>query len=639
MSNLNIEEIYKVFNSLHEAEGCKQSAEVLFNSVLNQFNSFEVANQQNLLNFIAEEYSFFSGINGGFNKIQNIANTMLASDNLGNQTTALAVLTKVWLQIPLEGKEDKYKEFINMLFTKANDPNLVPHLRNMYSQCLHEINCVKPNSLNLPPQKLMEAANSNNAPSSFSQIAYETAGKSDELKDFLDKRFWSMSPLESVSFSPAFSPNYPAPPNDPLLLFNAISNGKVTKDTALSLIINPFSQFGTANTIYGFKSQYEFDGSTLFTPFDNDETIANKVSLLAHRISTIENTPILAKFTEKTTSPAIISSVFNLASRFPPNDIFNFYRRYYEKTESYDEQWIALFNQLDASTQDTLRCFLVSYPSRRSAAIALLSGQSGKVPISCIESLTKSDIKILEHFSRVCPSIIANKVHAKLLEFGAVKENTQTSSGFLSKPQLLSISSCVVETNSATKTKVLLDLSPTQSSLESPLYGACFRISCGNIFDHDESYVLPIIKGSCQIRFEMMPVRIESGQVVVTCEFTNEEGVPCSFTVGKINVEAHDLLSPSAADFKTAWSEGEESLAILNAKFQTVLAAMNKTVIGRSCEREEGRIQAVLQTPTGNNVAVVAVASGNQTVIHFRAPSMQLLTMIDEFVHKLEKQQ
>lgn len=639
MSKLSLDDIYHAFYSINESSGCTQPADVLFNSVVSQFSTFDAANQQNLLNFLAEECVFFSKIPQYMEKIQALANQMLSADNLGNQTTAISALTKLWLLSPqFDGKEDKFKEFINMLLSKSNDSNLVPHLRNVYTQCLHEIVSVNKQLLNVPTPKLIENAHQNNAPNSFSQIAYELNGKSDEVKDFLDKRFWSMSPLEIATFSRDYAPNYPVPPNDPLLLFTSIHNGNVSKDTALSLINNPFSQFGTSSTIFGFKSQYEFEGHEVFTPFDNDDVVVNKVGLLAKRISTIESSPLLSTFSEKDPNSPIVSAVFNLARRFPASEVFTFYRRYYEKTEKLDDYWISLFNGLELTVQDSVRCFLVSYPHRRSAAIALISNENGHVPISCIDAVTKDDIRQLETLSTKSSPQISQKIHSKLVEFGAVKNLEGGSAGFTQSKPLLTIASAFIETNASNRTKVLLDVNPIPN-LDTSLYGVSFKISTGTVFEKEEVYTLPQVNGPCQVRFELAPTRIDSTQLTVTCEFTAEDGTPSTFTLGNVNVDSVDLLSPSAVEFKTAWGEGEESLTILNTKFQQVVAAMNKTVIGRSCEREEGRIQAVLQTPTGSTVTIVAVNSGNQTVIHFRAPSITLLTTIDEFLHKLENLQ
>jgi hypothetical protein len=635
---LNVDELYTAFSSLHDSAKPVVTAEQIFNSVYTQFGSFDAMTQQNFLTFLGEEYRTFSSIEGIFEKILELCNKLLSTDNLGNQTTALATLTKLYLQTNLDAqKEEKFKEFIKYLFTKSNDLNEVPHLRNICSQCIQEISMIKGSKfINIPSEKLLEAAAANHAPTAYSELAYSNGCNESDLKKFLNKRFWSMSPLESSLFAPKFFPQYPAIPNDPLLLRNSLAKGEVPLETALSLINNPFSSFGVAQTIYGFNDSLEFDGKSLFTPFDKEETIAAKCNLLPRKISSIDENPVLASFTEKQSNSAVVSAVFGLAARFAPSDIFAFYRRFYESTPLLDEQWIKLYNKIDQQIKETIKCFIVNYPTRKSAQVALLQSENGNVPISIINSCDKETAELLIN---AIPNLSPEAklcAREKLKELGIKRDTIVAQASYASNTPLLEVISTQISTSDLTNTQITINFKPI-NELVSPIFGVCFRLEKGSIFAENGIITLPMINGECSVTFQMKPTRIESDALTLICEYTADDGSARFFPLDKVTVESHDLLSPSDVEFKQAWKEGEESRIILPIKFQEIVSAMNKTVIGKNphCEHEESRIQSVVATPMGSTVAIVAVASGQQTIIHFKASSLDILAEIDIFIRSI----
>ena len=413
---LTVDELYSAFSALHDSSQPQITPEIIFNNVYSQFSCFDTINQQNFLTFLSEDYELFSTLPTIFEKIMEIGNKLLTSDNLANQTTALATLTKLWLKTPLDqSKEEKLHEFINYLFTKSNDMNEVPHLRNICSQCIYEISSMKgPDFIKIPAEKLLESANNNHAPTSYSELAYLLGCDNEELKKFLDKRFWSMSPIESTVFAPEFLPKYPLIPNDPLLLRNVISKEGIPHDSALSLIYNPFSSFGVAQTICGFTDTFEFDSSALFSPLDKDEEIAMKSKLLPPKIASIDGNPVISSFVDQKSDSAVVAAAFSLASRFSSSEIFQFYKKYYEKTPDFDEHWSKLYDSLDKQTKETIKCFLIRFSSRKSAQKALIQSENGNIPISVIEKCDEEMSKLLLN---VMDKLSPEKAAERLFDF------------------------------------------------------------------------------------------------------------------------------------------------------------------------------------------------------------------------------
>ena len=632
-------EIYDSFSAIHDSTPPNFSADQLFNSVYNQFSTFDAMTKQNFLTFLAEDFSFFQSIPNVFDKLSELGNQLLKSDNFSSQITALATLTKLYLQLPDldQEKQGKFNDFMAFLYSKSVDLNEVPHLRNICSQCLQEINTVKgPGFVPYPASKFLEAAVENHAPTAYSELAFCNGCDQEELSKFLDTRFWSMSPLESSLFAPKFYPKLPTTPNDPLLLRNAIEKGDVSKDTALSLINNPFSAFGVPQTIYGFTDTFEFDAASLFSPFDKDDTIAAKSNLLPHKMSSIDSSSVLSSFPQQSPNSAIVSAVFNLASMFEPKEVYLFYRKFYEKTENFDQQWTNLYNNIDQSSKDTVKCFLVQYPKRKSAQKAILSSDDGKVPLTFIENVDEETVRLLP---ALLPKLSAEKalLAKEKLSMYSIKQSTESvDCHYTSSSQLLQIASVQVETTELIKTQITVHIKPI-TEMQSPLYAPCFRLEKGSIFADNGQVSLPVIDSEETVIFNMKPNRIESDSLRLICEYTSQDGQPHWFSLGDISVESHDLLSPSDVEFKTAWNEGEESRVLLPLKFQQVVSAMNKTVFGKNpnCEREENRLQSVVSTPMGSTIAIIAVASGQQTVIHFRAPSLDILEIIDLFIRSI----
>ena len=635
----NSSEIYNSFSAIHNSTPPNFSAEQLFNSVNNQFSSFDPMTKQNFLTFLVEDYSFFQNIPNIFEKISDLGNQLLKSDNFSSQITALTTLTKLFLNLPNldQEKQGKFNDFMSMLFSKSVDLNEVPHLRNICSQCLQEINTIKgPGFVPYPASKFLGSAAENHAPTAYSELAFCNGCDQSELAKFLDTRFWSMSPLESSLFAPKFYPKLPTTPNDPLLLRNAIEKGDVSKETALSLINNPFSAYGVPQTIYGFTDTFEFDASSLFSPFDKDDTIAAKSNLLPHKMSSIDSSSVLSSFPQQSPNSAIVSAVFNLASMFEPKEIYLFYRRFYEKTPNFDQQWFNLYDNIDQSSKDTVKCFLIQYPTRKSAQKAILSSDDGRIPLSFIENVDEETVHLLPS---LLPKLSAEKAllaKEKMAKYSIQQNLESVECHFSSSSQLLQVTSVQVETTELIKTQITVHVKPI-AEMQSPLFAPCFRLEKGSIFADNGFISLPLIDSEVTITFNMKPSRIESDSLRLICEYTSQDGQPHWFSLGDISVESHDLLSPSDVDFKTAWNEGEESRVLLPLKFQQVVSAMNKTVFGKNpnCEREENRLQSVVSTPMGSTVAIIAVASGQQTVLHFRAPSLDILEIIDLFIRSL----
>jgi hypothetical protein len=94
------------------------------------------------------------------------------------------------------------------------------------------------------------------------------------------------------------------------------------------------------------------------------------------------------------------------------------------------------------------------------------------------------------------------------------------------------------------------------------------------------------------------------------------------------------FLSPTDADFTAVWVQGEESRILIGQKFPAFLELLNGTVFG-STAAADGTLSCVLVTPDDKQIAVKAFGTPAATVVQFKAPTLELLTLIDEFFRTL----
>ena len=661
MTQLSFEKIYEVIeliNSGPEFSESIPSADAILSSIEKSFSSNEPMHAQNFLNFVADEFEFFSKCRNFFERAKSLCTILMNSDQLSSKIVGVTAQTKLWLQ---QGqKTSGIEQFANFLFTNANDSNnheVPPHLRTIYSDCLLELYHANPDFVKIPYEQLIDAANSNLIPNAFPEIAYASQGKTQQLDEFLNKRWWSLSPFESAVFSPSFVPNFPLPPNDPLLVHEAMCNNSVPKETALSLINSPLSQYGVAPVLLGFKDAYSLDGDTLFSPFDNDEQIAAKSQLLPPNVKSIESNPRLIDFVNHSPDSLIVSAVFSIAARFDPQDLFIFFRKFFEKTEPLDNHWERLYSAQEPKIQATLRIFLEQFPNRVSSAHILL--KTDNPPYSIIENVHDVEsVNLIKAFSSNQGNSLGayslkklnslqNSDNQELKEAAATKADENSEADSKISQQSINnqnynvlddqfiVEDRTASTTGQNKTVIVLTIKykPAQ-----PIYGCEFTLSNNEYFEADGVTMISSMTDYKQVRFEMKPLKAGNCYLSAYCTYTKANGETFLSNLDKIKITADEFMSPHEAEFSTVWNEGEESRLILqHTSFPSFVDKINDVVFGRVAERqEEGHIHAVVITPDGFIVAFKAEAVGNNIVnMSFKAPSIEILSLIDEFLRGL----
>jgi len=622
-----------VFSKINSSSRAGIAFDILFESVESQFSSYDAPNQQYFLSFIVDNYQYFGFIPNSFDRIRNLCNILVQIDQLSSKISGYASLTKLWLYIG-EGSPG-INEFVANLVKMSRDSKEIPHLRNFASQCLLEIYERFPKLVSIPMNQVIETAKNDLSPSALPELALLQGGHSSELKEYFDNRWWSMSPFESSLYVPPFSYSLAAIPNDPLLLHRSIQKGTVSNSFAASLLANPFATYGINNVILGFSNSINIERDNLFSPFDSLEAVSAKSRLLPPTMTSIIQNPLLKDFHNHSSENPIVIAVFDMASRFKASDLFDFYRSYYSSTEKFDSFWVSLYKKQKPHIQESLKVFLQMYPTRKPGISILLSKIDSNVAFSVISNVTESPYvdSLIEYANN------SNNFHSQsvknILKHNNIsipdKDNNLALPSVIEAPPVFSITNRIVETEDKDRTIITLTLKPT-NELNDTIYGVTFTLSGKESFDSDSVISIPSISTEISIPFIMKPTKFAFSSLQLKCSYYDSKGVPKSCSLSNIPIYAFELLSPSNVDFNTAWSSGEESRVIIPAPFSSVLAELNHSIIGKNCEREDGRLQTVLSMPNGNSVAISASATSSSTVFSFIAPSIEVLLMIDEYL-------
>lgn len=629
-SKLQTDAIYDEMEKFYRTGQHQYPAEQIFESIEKGFQQLDPTNSQNFLNYLVEEFPFFSQINGVFERVQALAHTLINSETLSNKTIGITVMTKLWIAQP-EGREG-ISDFVQSLFKSAQYNDQFPHYCTICSQCLLEIYYSKPNAIQIPITQIYEAANGAVIPTAFPELLYAMSGPTKEITDLFDKRFWSMSPFETIQFEPTCKPTYPSVPNDPLLLHGALESNTVSQDTALSLINSPFSSFGVSSVLLGFNEKYSFDGPTLFNTFDSKEQIAAKACLLPPKMESIEQNPVLADFVNLPASNPIVSAVFDIASRFEPADLFKFFRSYFESTPFLDPLWVSLYQTQQDVVQSSLRVFLSQYISREATAKVLLMNNIPELPV--INSIKNQELcSLISGIAQTAGTPASQLASEKLKEFGKAPAPQASSSSHIdpsSSPITLVDQPVITTSEQITTISMPVEVN---ENVPTPLYAVSFIISNPEIFEKDDVYNVPTLSRGQQVSFHLKPKKVCSCKCAFSMMYSLSDGTIKYSRLDDLNVPAHALLSPTTNDFAQAWQSGEESRVIVPLSFQEFITLFNNTVFGMQCVREENRVQSVVITPSESSIPLTAFANGpTSTTVQFKAPTLQLLTIVDEFV-------
>jgi hypothetical protein len=556
-----------------------------------------------------------------------------------SKVIALACLTKLWLNSP-----SIPPTFVGELSRLTRDVDQLPHLRTVASHSLYEIRTRRPEAFTLSADEVLDAASSITIPTAYPTIALGMTGRNDRLDDLYTRRSWCLSPFEVASTASVYRPSWGFVPADPLLLHLAVVDGGVPKSSVLTMMNSPLMQFGVSSVLLAFTEAYEFAGNELFSPFDSREQIAAKCALLPAALSSVESGPLVTEFAGQSADTPIVLAVFRMASGFDSSDLFEFYRRFYPDSPHFDDHWLRLYAGQTDVVKKTLRCFLSGFPGRPSAARILLESDDKLPTLAVITEL--NDESLLPLLPKHSGTEAALLTAAKLDTFAntpTVKAMRTTTDvrllPLLETRHVLKIVDSSVTTTNRNTTVVVLSL----ESLTDPLFAVSFTISNPDFFEADAVASVPLIQAACSIQFTLVPRKAGLCAMRLTVVYTTAAGESFFF---RLLDDPHLIIQPVAflsgaddVDFGTVWEGGEESRVLSPLKFPQFVEAFAETVFGPAAQREPSSVQAVAWTPDGKAVAVRAVAHTSGTTVKFKAPTIELLTLVDDFLRRLAKPQ
>jgi hypothetical protein len=197
----------------------------------------------------------------------------------------------------------------------------------------------------------------------------------------------------------------------------------------------------------------------------------------------------------------------------------------------------------------------------------------------------------------------------------------------------------IVTTAGQSRTNIILQVESTAEQ-KSTVYGVSFTLSNREYFEDDGVASVPMITGGHSVQFQMTPKKMGFCQLRMTVVFTTADGETRQFAItDDSNLLVHPLsfLSPlEGKDFATVWAEGEESRFLSPLKFPAFFETFSTTVFGQLAEKDTNSIQGTAITPDGKCIAVRAIASGNVTAVQFKAPSLELLSLVDDFLRGMK---
>jgi hypothetical protein len=333
-----------------------------------------------------------------------------------------------------------------------------------------------------------------------------------------------------------------------------------------------------------------------------------------------------------------------LARGFDSRDLFEFYRRFFPDSPHFDDHWLRLYTSQTDIVKKTLRCFLSSFPARASAARILLESDDKLPTLAVITEL--NDESLLHLLPKHSGAEAALLTAAKLEGFAdtptVTAMQTATEVQLLplveTRPVLKIVDSSVTTTNRNT-TVVVLSL----ESLTDPLFAVSFTLSNPEFFDADALTSVPLIQAACSITFTLVPRKAGLCALHMTVVYTNATGDSFFFRLlddpNLVIQPVAFLSSTDDVDFGAVWEEGEESRVLSPLKFPQFVEAFTETIFGATAQRESNSVQAVAWTPDGKAIAIRAVANATGTTLKFKAPTLELLTLVDDFLRKLAKPQ
>lgn len=627
---MNTEKLYQIIGEFHTSSKTSIDRNVIMDSIEKFFSQIDQFHSQNFLNFLVEEYDDFSNCKNYFERVRSMANDLINSLQLSSKVAGITSLTKLWLRTNNHGIE----EFVNYLIKMIQDTNrdLPYHIKTICSNCLLEIYYAKPEAIKIPYENVIEMANDNFIPTAFPELALAMKGQTDQISKYYEKRWWYCDPFENYLASDVYQPELPAVPNDHLLLHDLMKRNKVSKETALAMINSPLSGFGVSSILLGFKNTFSLDSDLLFTPFDTKEQIALKIQLLPPKIESIESNKILLDFVNQDANSPLVSSIFEISSRFNPDDLFVFFRKYYKITPQFDHHWVKLYNEQTPKIQHFIQSFLLEYPKREATIQVLLNN---KPTLSIINEAKEKDIPALKEIIRhKSGSIEAYYAEEKLKEIDPqYKEDLIISKNKVMNPRFTKVTNIftVINQNIHTSNKTAFSLSIEVNNNNEQIFAAAFHFSNPEYFEEDGIAIVPSITNACQIQFEMKPKKAGNCLLKSYCIFINLKGETIYSPIKDVSVNLSNLLVPHESDFDAIWSEGNESRLTLPMKFNDFYNKLNTNL---KCTKEANLLKSLLKTPDNKIISIKATPNGNNTSIQFKAPSFDLLLVIDEYFKK-----
>ena len=623
---LSVEEIYGIFDSFHLHDIQKVSPDRLFNSIEALFPNLEHADAQNFINFVAEEMDFFSACSNSLERMKSLCESLLNSDVFPNRVAAIGALTKIWLRTP---PATDITPFIESLISRITDDREIPHMKTMCSECLLQINNARPGLIGVPVERLVEIAKNTPSPTFLPQLAAQIDSVDEGLEGFFRDRQYSMSSFEVAMMGNFEFPSFAAAPSDPLLLHCALQNGKVDSETVLSLINCPYSGFGVQQLLLDGGVDFTYEGNKLFSATDTLDVIAAKSRLLPHTLESLDCF-VFDRFEDLEADNPIIDSVFELAVHFGEIDLFGFFDKYFDKTPQFSSRWIDLFDRQTESIKCVLRLFLSERPESLTTQHAFMKDSVG-MPIPIAARINPDEHA--EKFKRIAllqKGDIAEYVKPKIL-----KQKTVAMADMASRveiPTLLSVTSRSIITASQTDTVITLTVTPTQQTLEK-MYSVTFTLGGGDAFESDGINHVPVLTQECELRFLMKPKMIGDFSLPLICEFTDKTGTTKFFRMNNIQVLAFQLLSSSQVGFEDALKDAtEESRIVLQTPLSAICNYAQSTAFAGKNEPGENRLDSVIGTPNGQTAVVIFTGAGQQTVVHLKAPDLEMLSLLDKCV-------
>jgi hypothetical protein len=347
-----------------------------------------------------------------------------------------------------------------------------------------------------------------------------------------------------------------------------------------------------------------------------------------------------------------VTGLFALARRFEPQDLLDFFRKFYPSTPQFERLWIVLYESKPEPVKRTIRCFLAEFPARSSAARILLSSDEVLANLAVLTELSdESLIPLLgRYMDGTGPFEEAILTTAKLAEFP--DNPCATALGLRGDAKLVPLieSRQVLRIVSRTATTSELGITTLVFAFESitdtrtPIYAVSFTLSNLEFFTEDGYALVPSMISGCSIQFQMKAKKVGLCHLKMRVVYTTSEGETVMFKViddTNLVLPPVSFLSSTTADFDAVWDDNafEESRITLPLKFTEFLDIFCGTFFGEHVDQvkanEENSVRAVCATPDDKLIAVKAGAHGAVTAVQFKTQGLELLAVVDDIFRKL----